>query len=232
VARRRFKPDGSDVDLTAEPAKVDDGVFVGPPAPHAAPEFDLGMPAPPAPAPAPPVAMPMPDAETLLLPLEERLRRVEAALTRLAELQQPDARGDGARGEVTARPGGPSVLSRAAALLPALSLSTRPAGPAATAGASGRLGLLRDSLAELQAIYYMYVDPRYRLSWFGRFTPLALLLVFLTSSWWLTLVACGVGAFFDPLVKLAISFALFKVLGLEARRYRETAPDLPAHLRL
>jgi hypothetical protein len=226
VARRRFKPDGHDADLSAEPPRPEEGVFVGPPTPPGGPDLDL-VAGTPAPAAQPPMALPMPAPETLLVPLEERLRRVEEALTRLAELQAPAVEHD-RRGQVTTHPAAPaSVLSRAAALLPALSLGPRP-----SSGPSSRAGLLRDALAELQAIYYMFVDPRYRLSGFGRFTPLVLLALFLTSSWWLGLMTCGVVAFFDPVVKLALSFVLFKVLGMEARRYRESAPDLPAHLRL
>ncbi len=226
MARRRFKPDGQDSALTNEPAPSQEGVFVGPLAPSSSePEFDLTM-TPPSPQP-----VPMPATETLLVPLEERLRRVEAALTKLAELQEPAAPSDRGVGQVTTRPGPPSMLSKAAALLPALSLVSRPAS-GATASTTGKIGLLWDMAAELQAIYYMYVDPRYRLSRFGRFMPLGLMALFLTSGWWMAFIGCGVGKFFVPLADLAICYVMFKLLNVEARRYRETAPDLPAHLRL
>ncbi|MFM7150774.1 MAG: hypothetical protein ACKO23_13110 [Gemmataceae bacterium] len=85
---------------------------------------------------------------------------------------------------------------------------------------------------ELQAIYYMYVDPRYRMSWFGRFVPLALLVLFATSSWWLSFFACGLLTWMTKPVDLVLLYFLFKILGVEATHYRETAPDLPPGLRL
>jgi hypothetical protein len=215
--------------LSADPPRPEEGVFVGPPAPAVGPDLDLVRSVPEA---TPPLALPLPAPETMLVPLEERLRRVETALTRLAELQESTASSQPAKEQVTAQPGSPSVLSRAVALLPVLNSGSRQGAGTPSSGPSSRVGLLRDALADLQAIYYMFVDPRYRLSAFGRFTPLVLLALFLTSSWWLSLTTCGIVAFFDPVVKLAISFVLFKVLGMEARRYRETAPDLPPHLRL
>ena len=41
-----------------------------------------------------------------------------------------------------------------------------------------------------------------------------------------------VGPIIEKAGELVVGFMLFKVLGNEARRYRETAPDLPPSLRL
>jgi hypothetical protein len=41
-----------------------------------------------------------------------------------------------------------------------------------------------------------------------------------------------VGGLLNKVIDLVLAFLLFKVLGHEARRYRETAPDLPPTLRL
>ena len=64
---------------------------------------------------------------------------------------------------------------------------------------------------------------------------LALLLIvgFVTSSLWVPgATLAGVGYVINKIADLLIGFVLFKVLGYEARRYRETAPDLPPTLRL
>jgi hypothetical protein len=69
--------------------------------------------------------------------------------------------------------------------------------------------------------------------WLGRLLPLVLLAAFISSYYWAPLTALGgVGWLFNKAVDLLIAFVLFKVLCHEARRYRETAPDLPPNLRL
>jgi hypothetical protein len=99
--------------------------------------------------------------------------------------------------------------------------------------AARRAWLFWDALAEARAIFRMYVDPRYRLSWSGRVVPPVLLVAFVTTGWWVPLTAVpGVGWVVRRAVELVLGFVLFKVLGYEARRYRETAPDLPPSLRL
>jgi hypothetical protein len=88
-------------------------------------------------------------------------------------------------------------------------------------------------MAEGRAIVRMYVDPRYRLSWSGRFVPLILAVAFLTSCWWVPLASIPIfGTVIDKIIDLALGFVLFKVLSHEARRYRQTSPDLPPTLRL
>ena len=50
---------------------------------------------------------------------------------------------------------------------------------------------------------------------------------------WVPLATVPVlGFFLEKPVQIVVGFLLFKVLGHEARRYRETAPDLPPSLRL
>ena len=80
-------------------------------------------------------------------------------------------------------------------------------------------------IAEVQASFYMYVDPRYRMSWMGRIVAPAMLIAFLGISWAVTWL-------FAKPFELLFCFILFKVLAYESRRYRETAPDLPPSLRL
>jgi hypothetical protein len=96
---------------------------------------------------------------------------------------------------------------------------------------------LIDAYAEVRAMVHMYLDPRYRMTWVGRVVPWVLLAAILTSSIWFPVLpaAASVSPFLGVLlmkpVDLVLAFFLFRILSREARRYRETAPDLPAHLR-
>jgi hypothetical protein len=93
--------------------------------------------------------------------------------------------------------------------------------------------LLVDMLAELRAIFRMFVDPRYHLGWRGRLAPILLIAVILTSSFWVPGTGLTiVGPLFDKCLNLILAYVLFKILSHEARKYRETAPDLPSSLRL
>lgn len=175
--------------------------------------------APPDPPP-PPLPSPPPSTEAM----EERMRKLEEAITNLARMQR----------EPAPPPPGQSVIGAAQALvqvgrhlLPPVPLST-----GAHPGQAGRLWYFTDMLAELQAIYFMYVDPRYRLSWVGRIVPPLLLVLFLTSGWWVQYSFCGVGALVSKPIELALCYLMFKVVSMEARHYRQTAPDLPPSLRL
>jgi hypothetical protein len=93
--------------------------------------------------------------------------------------------------------------------------------------------LLWDTWAEARAIVRMFVDPRYRLSRSARVLPLVLLAAILTSGFWVPFSSVYVlGGWLVKAVDLLLAFLLFKWLGHEARRYRQTSPDLPANLRL
>jgi hypothetical protein len=60
-----------------------------------------------------------------------------------------------------------------------------------------------------------------------------LLAAFLTTGWWVPGVnIIGIGRLIEKVVELLLGFVLFKVLAHEARRYRRSAPGLPAWLRL
>jgi hypothetical protein len=94
--------------------------------------------------------------------------------------------------------------------------------------------LLWDTWAEARAIVRMFVDPRYPLPWSARALPLVLLAAILTSRYWVPFASIPfLGDWLlVKLVDLLLAFLLFKWLGHEARRYRQTSPDLPANLRL
>jgi len=187
-----------------------------------------------------------------LAPLEDRIRHLEEAIGRLQPLEGLEQRlSDRLTGLQREPPvpqppalqaPAPNVLDAARAivsagrtLLPGLDAAPSAAGPQFGAASTG--SLLRDALAELQAMYYMYVDPRYRLSWAGRGIPIALVVMFVFSGYWLKFATCGLvdvpllGWLLNKAVDLLIGYAVFKALSHEAHRYRETAPDLPSHLR-
>ena len=131
----------------------------------------------------------------------------------------------------------PSILAKASALgavgkhllttmvMPAVSSAMSP-GPAATGRPPARPWAIREIFAEIQAIFYMYVDPRYRLSWPGRVVSPVLLGLFLTTGWWVPY------SLFCKPIEILLCFSLIKLLSYEASRYRDTAPDLPPSLRL
>lgn len=137
----------------------------------------------------------------------------------------------------TAQIAEPSILARASALgsvgkrllstmvMPAISSASPSPRPPA------RPWAIREILAELLAMFYMFVDPRYRLSWPGRVMPPVLLGLFLTTGWWAPYFLCGLGEIFRKPMEMILCFGLIKILSYEARRYRETAPDLPPSLR-
>ncbi len=62
--------------------------------------------------------------------------------------------------------------------------------------------------------------------------PILLGAIVLIHYWLPFAIIPIVGPILEKVGELVIAFMLFKVLGHEARRYRETAPDLPSSLRL
>jgi hypothetical protein len=123
-------------------------------------------------------------------------------------------------------------------LLPATLASVQepgpPTEPAAAKPSLGWTALLLELLIELRAIFCMFVDPRYRLGWPTRILTILLLVALATSMFWppMSMLPNVVANILDKIVDLALSYILWKVLIHEARRYRQTAPDLPRSMRL
>lgn len=232
------RADGVD---TSPPADVN-GDHAPPPDPAIDPGPSLAADAPP-PPPAwndLPVASVLPPVAPLLAPppdlLEDRIRRLEAELSRLRALpashaaiqtapQRPAPPGHfwGDLGKRLIAPSGPAAAP-----------PPRPEGLAAMVPpAVRRTWVLLDALAEVRAVYCMFFDPRYHLSWLARLAPLVIVGLILTSQFWMPGTAIPfVGPVIDKIADLILAFGLYKYLSYEARRYRETAPDLPAGLRL
>jgi hypothetical protein len=95
-------------------------------------------------------------------------------------------------------------------------------------------GLLWELLVELRAIFCMFVDPRYRLGWPTRILSVVLLVAIATSRFWppMSMLPDLMSSILDKVVDLGFSYILWKILIHEARRYRQTAPDLPPSMRL
>jgi hypothetical protein len=181
--------------------------------------------------------------------LEQRVRRLEDAVATLQDTRQLEERvveritrqAPVATPAAVAGPNSAGMLLEASRrLLPAAvdviqaearnaDAQARQPNPQATRPA----WLLVDMYAEVRAMFTMYVDRRYLMTWSGRVVPLVLLGAILTSMFWFPLLspAFQVSQFLGILlmkpVDLVLAFFLFRILGREARRYRETLPDLP-----
>lgn len=203
----------------------------------APPPESLHDPAPTLAVPMAPVAIPEP---AILSALELRVRRLEDAL---AQLQQHHGIQTHLVGPPRTAPPperSPAVTAAPPSMGARLDVGKRfleppdamPLPPAA-AGHGRLLWLLRDTWAEARSIARMFVDPRYHLPWSGRILPLVLVVAILTSYYWVPGTTIPVlGSWINKAVDLLLAFLLFKWLGHEARRYRQTAPDLPPTLRL
>jgi hypothetical protein len=173
-----------------------------------------------------------------------RIRRLEDALAQLQKVRNATI-------GITAEPGRPAIpVATPAAEAPhqaptdllwemgkrALASPARIASNLAAPPGSPRskhAWLFYDSIAELRAILRMFTDPRYRLSWIARIVPPVLIGLFLVSWYWVPFTSFAVvGTILNKAVDLVLAYALFRLLAHEARRYRETAPDLPPSLRL
>jgi hypothetical protein len=183
-------------------------------------------------------------ADEALLPLEQRLRRSEEAVAQLHALVQSltdrlaeEPRDHLAAVTVNPAPPAPAPANPLTGAATVLQLGkglfqTAPAG-VPPRGAGSWFGLLRETVVEARAILRMFVDPRYSMSWGGRFLPIGLLAAFAFSYYWVPFTIIPVvGYWVNKAADLVLAFVLFKVLAYEARRYRATAPDLPPSLRL
>ena len=207
----------SEDDGPPPPDPAMNGEFVGPPAPL--PELSL----------APPpeqriLAAPAPESV-----LDERLVRLEQALERLQQIEERLA----VRAPAPPVSGGPTLLGGAASLLTGAASFV----PAALGGRSPKApppGSFADIVAELRSSYLMFVDPRYNLTWLGRLAPLVLLLMFFFPYFWMpgSSIPGIIGWLLATTGQLLDSYALFKIVVHETRRYRATAPDLPPSLRI
>ena len=86
-------------------------------------------------------------------------------------------------------------------------------------------------VAELRSIVRMYLDFRYRLTWFTKLMGPILVGLILINSWFVGNVLL-IGWIVEPVLNVLLIYVLVKVLTREATRYRETSLDIPPSLRL
>jgi hypothetical protein len=175
-------------------------------------------------------------ADVSLQPLEERIRKLEELLTQLNQLQQDRAGPLPSEQILQQEPSAaPSVLGQARALLE-VGRQLLPNLPPGLAPPATKRWLLWEMIAEARAMIYMYVDPRYRMPWYGYLLPPVLFLAYLFSKYWVPFASLldevKLRWVLTVPVDMVLLYTMFKILGHQARRYRETAPDLPPSLRL
>lgn len=162
---------------------------------------------------------PLPPGAPDLEALERRVAHLEDAV---AALQDTAALEDRLATRVAERihrgPAASGVLIEVGRrLLPAFG----PAIPSGSDGASaGRAWLFSDLYTELRAIFWMYLDRRYRVGWTCRLLP-PVFLVVLLMSWWVLGGVPFVGPLLDKTFDVALVVVTYKVLSREAQRYRE-----------
>jgi len=164
--------------------------------------------------------------------LEDRLNKLEDVLKSLRAQQfttLPSQPPPPALPSAEVLLGAGQMLSLAHQALQPLSDPQRAAAIASTLRTDGPI--LFEMYAELRCILRMYVDPRYSLSWLTRMTPWVIL-VLMVGAWIGFSGMAYVGPVLEHLTFAVLLYVLYKVLGREAHRYRQTSPDLPPSLRL
>jgi hypothetical protein len=182
-----------------------------------------------APSPAPP-------------PLEQRVQQLEDAVAQLQQTEQLEERVASRVSErvsktvPVAQPAAPTAffVRPPQALLPVPVTTIHQSLPeGATQPANGPPGLRAffDVLADLRAVWRMYVDPRYRVTWSARVIAPVLVVAIFTSWIWVPVAAwlpSMLGTLYIKLADLLLAFFLCRILIREARRYRDAFPDTPA----
>ena len=97
------------------------------------------------------------------------------------------------------------------------------------AGGSARQGwLIPELYAECRAIFWMFLDTRYRLGWTCRLIPPILVSILFISWFLLDGRLLYVGTILDRIIEIAMVVIAYKILSREARRYRDTVGDFPS----
>jgi hypothetical protein len=171
----------------------------------------------------------LPIGEDPTLPLRRQLDELEKRVQQL-EGQDTKALEERIASRVADRLSpAPAPPAQAAGLLEA---GRRPAalgGRRKAAGSSHRQGwLIPDLYAEVRAIFWMFLDTRYRLGWTCRLIPPILVSVLFISWFLLDGRLFYVGTIMDRVIEIALVVIAYKILSREARRYRDTVGDFPS----
>jgi len=82
--------------------------------------------------------------------------------------------------------------------------------------------MIFEMFAELRMLFWTLFDRRYHMAWITRFTTIALLILIITSQWWVPLAKVDyIGGLLDKIADLVLGLILFMVLSFETRRYKE-----------
>jgi hypothetical protein len=168
--------------------------------------------------------------------LEQRMHRLEDAVAALQDTRQLEERlVERVVDRLIRNPPAPreepaSLVIEAprAPLLPSLGLlrslaGTLPEALPAAAPAAQSSWLLTDTVTEARAIFRMFFDVRFRVARSVELLSLGLIIMILTSWYWLPGTSLLPGIVSSLLVKavdLVLAFVLYKILSREARRYR------------
>jgi hypothetical protein len=81
---------------------------------------------------------------------------------------------------------------------------------------------LLEMVAEFKALFWTLFDRRYHMAWMTRAITITLLVMIVTSQWWVPLSQINViGPLLDKIACLLLGLVLFMVLIFETRRYKE-----------
>lgn len=184
-------------------------------------------------------SLPAESSEALNISLEARVARLEDVVASLQDTHHLEERvterlsaqlsSSSRRKNSNATPN--IILEAGRQLLPAALQTVREQTDQADV-ASGRPlqhhpWLLFDAFAEARAMFRMYFDSRYRVSWIARITPL-LGCIMLVLSWFLISGIWLVGPIVDKVFDLVLAFVVYKVLHREVQSYRFAIADLSA----
>jgi hypothetical protein len=149
------------------------------------------------------------EGDPLLASLEQRVQRLEEAVTHLQEQAE--------KPQVKVGPTLPEPEH-----IMAGDVQEKSHVPAHEPLASPRPPwLLVDILNESRAMVQMFFDIRYRVGWFTRLFVIILLAMIFTSGLWFPLAYIPwLGTPFDKVLDVLLAFLTYKVLSREARRYR------------
>ncbi len=165
--------------------------------------------------------------------LEVRVSRLEATVAALQDTRQLEQRltervTGRLRRETKAATAAGVIVETGRQLLPAALQVVRaesdPAPAPATAG-TRPTWLFFDLYSELRAIYWMLLDPRFRLSWSARVLPLVGLFFAVGVWFFFDGRLLYLGTIIDKVIDAAVVVLVYKILAREARRYREAYPE-------
>jgi hypothetical protein len=162
--------------------------------------------------------------------IEQRVQRLEDAVAALQDTRQLEER---LVDRVADRLGrtAPLAMPAAAGVIIEAGRQLLPAAAPRAGGTPPRLPwLLLDLYAELRAIFWMFLDRGYRLTWTCRLV-LPVLLLLMVSSWFIIGAIPLVGALLDKAVDVVLVVVAYKVLSREAHRYRGLFPHFPSSAR-